>query len=242
MDETERQNTVMEFTCPFSEGAEFDYGLRRARALLHRGEVEEALRLLLRLEQKYVEALELFDLLGEAFLRSGHARSGVRYKTLHEILKGTFKIAEEELELGEEPAPAAGTSSSESGASADISAEADWPSGSVPEAFSLAGIGRSPQPHGKRDRMEEKSQLERRGLEDRYPLTSSMGLELMRQSRYEEAAVVFEKLLAQQPGDHGLRNLRDRAIKKDQARKAVGMLLGWLENLQRLRTGRPASP
>ena len=41
-------------------------------------------------------AAKLFDLLGDALLRRGNIEEGLRYKTLHEVLKGTFKIATDE--------------------------------------------------------------------------------------------------------------------------------------------------
>ena len=94
MSESEESTSRVQFACPYSAGADFDEAIRKARALLARDEVEPALESLVMLEKKYIDAVEVFNLLGDAFLRIGKTKTGIRYKTLHEILKGAFRIAE----------------------------------------------------------------------------------------------------------------------------------------------------
>ncbi|MDQ7783231.1 MAG: hypothetical protein RDU20_10145 [Desulfomonilaceae bacterium] len=77
-------------------GGSFESGLSRARYLIDKGDLNEAMEILLRLEARYVGAIDLFDLLGEVLLARGSVKEGIRYKTLHEILRGTFQVAIDE--------------------------------------------------------------------------------------------------------------------------------------------------
>ncbi len=79
-----------------SSGGLFDRSLSRARQYIKTGRLDEALELLLGLESRYVDAVSLFDLLGEVLLARGNFKEGIRYKTLHEVLRGTFQIAIDE--------------------------------------------------------------------------------------------------------------------------------------------------
>ena len=79
-----------------SSGGLFVNGLSRARHLIQNGDLNEALDLLLGLEARYVSAVDLFDLLGEVLLARGSVKEGIRYKTLYEVLRGTFQIAIDE--------------------------------------------------------------------------------------------------------------------------------------------------
>ena len=88
-----------DFACPYSADSEFDQALRQVQGLLQEGKLEPALDLLLELEKKYIQAVRLFDLLADVLLRSGQIKPGIRYKTLHEILRGTYKIAKEEMRV-----------------------------------------------------------------------------------------------------------------------------------------------
>ena len=85
-----------ESSTPRETGTEFERGLDNAKDLIEKGELDQALEELLSLEDRYVRGVVLFDLLGEALLARGNIKEGVRYKTLHEVLKGTFKIVTEE--------------------------------------------------------------------------------------------------------------------------------------------------
>ena len=93
MSSPDAKDLTKQFSCPYSAGMEFEQVLRKAQALLSEADLEGALELLTHLEKKYVNAARLFDLLGDVLLRRGSIEEGIRYKTLHEILKGTFKIA-----------------------------------------------------------------------------------------------------------------------------------------------------
>ena len=93
---TDTKDDASQFSCPYSAGAEFDHVLKKAETLLQNADLEEALDLLTVAEKRYVRAAKLFDLLGDALLRRGNIEEGLRYKTLHEVLKGTFKIATDE--------------------------------------------------------------------------------------------------------------------------------------------------
>ncbi len=74
----------------------FESGLSRARRLIDKGDLNEALKLLLGLEARYVNSVDLFDLLGEVLLARGSVKEGIRYKTLYEVLRGTFQIVIDE--------------------------------------------------------------------------------------------------------------------------------------------------
>ncbi len=77
--------------------------LTLADELIDNSNLDGALALLLTLEQDYVHGVRLFDLLGDIFLKRGETQVGVRYKVLHEVLRGTFKIAMEETVRNLEP-------------------------------------------------------------------------------------------------------------------------------------------
>jgi tetratricopeptide (TPR) repeat protein len=83
----------------------FDEQLKEARNLLESGNIDGALNLFKRLEQQYVRAAELFSFMGDALLKNGQTGEGIRYKTLHKILVGTFKIAQEECRRGKSESP-----------------------------------------------------------------------------------------------------------------------------------------
>ncbi|MFH1116228.1 MAG: hypothetical protein V1792_20140 [Pseudomonadota bacterium] len=74
----------------------FERILSRARQYIEADRSDEALELLLGLEARYVKSVQLFDLLGDVLLARGNFKEGIRYKTLHEVLRGTFQIAFDE--------------------------------------------------------------------------------------------------------------------------------------------------
>ncbi len=93
---TDTKDDPSQFSCPYSAGVELEHVLSKAEALIERADLEEALELLTVAEKRYVRAAKLFDLLGDVLLRCDRIEEGVRYKTLHEVLKGTFRIATDE--------------------------------------------------------------------------------------------------------------------------------------------------
>lgn len=90
-----------------SKGAQSTFGaathaleeaLAHAERLFRDGDFEGALALLSALEEDYVRGARLFNLLGDVFLQRGETQLGIRYKVLHEVLRGTFQIAMEETQ------------------------------------------------------------------------------------------------------------------------------------------------
>ena len=96
MSGTQSKDFSAEFSCPYSAGMDFEQAIAKARSLCASGDLEGAHELLSHLEKRFVRAARLFDLYGDVLLQRGFVKDGIRYKTLHEILKGTFKIAKEE--------------------------------------------------------------------------------------------------------------------------------------------------
>jgi tetratricopeptide (TPR) repeat protein len=235
MSESEENTSRVQFACPYSAGADFDEAIRKARALLARDEVEQALESLVMLERKYIDAVEVFNLLGDAFLRIGKTKNGIRYKTLHEILKGAFRIAEAQSES--EAAITRAPQQKNQEGSPELE---EW----LLDLFSVADTVSEETADDYIHRRLRKSGAATRPDEiipdtPVYPITSNTGLELMRKGCYDQAAEVFGRLLEQRPGDHGLRKLRERALKKDQASKAVGVLRDWLQGIEKIKTRPP---
>lgn len=77
----------------------FSVGLKHAEGLIKKKNYDEALELLSRLQAQYVDAVRIFDLMGDVLLKQGNTKEGIRFKTLHEVVKGTFRIVEEETSL-----------------------------------------------------------------------------------------------------------------------------------------------
>jgi tetratricopeptide (TPR) repeat protein len=82
-------------SCPYSASADFERAVKKAQDLLESSDFDAALELLSVLEDRYMRCARLFDLLGEVFLKKGDLEEGIRYKTVHEVLRGTFRIAAE---------------------------------------------------------------------------------------------------------------------------------------------------
>jgi len=81
----------------------FEQVLEEAKALMAGSDPDRALNLLSALERDYVRGVRLFALLGDIFLQRGETHLGIRYKVLHEVLSGTFRIAMEETRRDQEP-------------------------------------------------------------------------------------------------------------------------------------------
>jgi len=192
--------------------------LRRARSLLEENRVEEALEALKDLEQTYFSAAEVLDLMGQALLARGDVQAGVRYKTLHQILQGTFRMLSADMRdragltpilrtsgyAPSERAPAASPASSEEFPCSGPREAADWDS--------------------------------RQFL----PETAATANALMRQRHYDRALEIIDRLVAKNPGDESLRQARDEARKKKGDRDLLNVMLHWLKNLEQLRAPRSA--
>jgi tetratricopeptide (TPR) repeat protein len=72
------------------QDTDFEVLLGQAERLLDSSELEAALEQLLVLQEKYVAATRLFDIIGDAYMRRSDFEQGIRYKTLHEVLKSTL--------------------------------------------------------------------------------------------------------------------------------------------------------
>ncbi len=73
-----------------AQTTDFEALLGRAQRLLNSSDFEGALEQLLILQEKYVAATRLFDMIGDAYMRGLDFRQGVRYKTLYEVLTSTL--------------------------------------------------------------------------------------------------------------------------------------------------------
>jgi hypothetical protein len=76
-----------------SQETALEEGLREAKALLKNNDLDRALKLLTRLESRFISGIELFDCLGDVLLRLGNRQEGAHYKTLYRVLQGTFAVA-----------------------------------------------------------------------------------------------------------------------------------------------------
>jgi hypothetical protein len=83
----------------------FEEVLERAENLFRSSDDEGALRLLLDLQERYVAATRLFDLLGEILIRRGALGEGIRYRTLFQILSSTLQIQGHDAQIATGPAP-----------------------------------------------------------------------------------------------------------------------------------------
>ncbi|HMK35989.1 MAG TPA: hypothetical protein VK463_13030 [Desulfomonilaceae bacterium] len=95
MSDTDTKVRPEQNTFPHPAASGFERALSKAQDLIAASDLDGALDVLSVLEDRYIGYTKLFDLLGDVFLRKGNVEEGVRYKTLHEVLKGTFKIASE---------------------------------------------------------------------------------------------------------------------------------------------------
>ncbi len=69
--------------------------IQKSAELIQSDQVDQALELLRSIERDYIQGAQLFDLLGDALLRQGQIEVGIRYKTMFEVLRGTFRILQE---------------------------------------------------------------------------------------------------------------------------------------------------
>jgi hypothetical protein len=95
MSDTDTKGTHSPFGAPAHAVEE---ALAHAERLFRNSDFDGALALLSALEKDYVHGARLFDLLGDVFLQRGETQLGIRYKVLHEVLRGTFQIAMEETQ------------------------------------------------------------------------------------------------------------------------------------------------
>ncbi|MGB6066581.1 MAG: hypothetical protein WBG50_17390 [Desulfomonilaceae bacterium] len=216
---TDTKNDASEFSYPYLAGAELEHVLSKAEALLKRADLQEALELLTVAEKRYVRAAKLFDLIGDVLLRCDRIEEGVRYKTLHEVLKGTFKIATDEAVRSASRA----------------SRVADWDRTGMPES----PIQESPCPSGGKEGAFLSEASERAvEVEDFMPFTSAMGHEFMRQGHYDRALEIFTVLAARHPEDLSLHAAKEVARKKSRQAAVLEVLQRWLGKIERMKSRR----
>ncbi|MBI5248317.1 MAG: hypothetical protein HY912_02380 [Desulfomonile tiedjei] len=184
-----------------------EQALARVEDLVANSDFDGALALLSALEQDYVRGARLFDLLGDIFVQRGETQLGVRYKVLHEVLRGTFRIAMEETQHHRELVPPE--------------------AGEIKPRSSVSEVARtSPD--------SEQASV----CADFMPVTAAMGHELMRQGHYDQALQIFTTLLIRNPQDLSLMKAQERARKRVNEKRIVGVLRGWLGNLDRIKSDR----
>jgi tetratricopeptide (TPR) repeat protein len=225
MSSPDTKNLSRGFACPYSAGIEFEQVLGKAQALFGEADLEGALDLLTRLEKKYVDASKLFDLLGDVLLRRGNIEEGIRYKTLYEILKGTFKIAAAESDTAAKPVGQRLSAGPSTGRDREASAGFSQPCGLHEEAAGKWG-SREDVPASK---------------EDFIPVTLAMGQEFMRQGHFDKAFEIFTLLLQKSPEDESLIQARELARKKHREKRLLSVLQKWLANIEQMKAGRPAA-
>ncbi|MEW6140666.1 MAG: hypothetical protein AB1733_20785 [Thermodesulfobacteriota bacterium] len=185
---------------------DFETGLKRARLLHETGEHESAIRLLEELEHKYVYAVEVFDILGDALLAKGDVAAGIRYKTVHQVLKGTFRIigdrSPRQKSIPVVDLEAAQTTEEEAGRE-------------VIHAVTPAEVGEVD--------------------ESVVPITRSMAQQLMSQGHYDRAAGILDRLVLQNPDDDSLRKTRDVARRKQREKRLLEVFQRWLGNIEQMK-------
>jgi uncharacterized protein HemY len=121
------------------QSTDFDVLLGRAERLLESSELEAALQELLVLQEKYVAATRVFDLIGEAYMRGLDFKQGIRYKTLHEVLSSTLSAQGLGRPLGGERTTR--VRASEGSAAEEDSDSSSAPAGSPPTTHLTAAMG-----------------------------------------------------------------------------------------------------
>jgi tetratricopeptide (TPR) repeat protein len=211
------------FTCPYSAGADFEAALSQARSHFVNGDIDLALDLLVNLERKYVRASKLFDLLGDVLLKRGDVKEGIRYKTLHEILKGTFKIARQEAKALSAVTPML------------FDPKRMQPTAGGGETTTTKRSDPAASFRDIQSRFEE-ADVDFPDSDELFPVTAAMGHEFMRQGHYDRALDIFELLLERDPDDESLKQARDHAGEKHRKVRLLKILQGWLQNIETMKT------
>lgn len=178
--------------------------VEKAEFLLEEECFEEAIAVLRNVEARYIEYVRIFDLLGEALKYTGNNFEAIRYRTLHEVLKGTFGILQETRTPQEEIA-------------------GDLPS-----------LGNESRPTWKRteDRLAwQKSARGHKTHVDEVHRTLSMGQEFVRQEHYDKALDIFDELAAKDPKNQAVVQAIESAVKKRNEKHVLKVLQKWLNNL-----------
>jgi tetratricopeptide (TPR) repeat protein len=248
------------YFCPFSAGMEFAVALQEARAMIASGDEKGALRLLQRLERRYMDASEMFLMMGEVLERIGESGEGAGYKTFYEVLRGAFRSKSGEARedkwdphglpesritgpinsLSQVEERAMGL---EEAAKQRRTPERDWRSDERDWR-----LERRPEPEPEHARPREKTEgsgqrdthFSRDELkESLYPVTAAMGMEFLRQGHFGRAVEIFDMLVERNPDDRVLRDARERARRKMKEKKVLDTLQGWLGNAKLMKAQDP---
>jgi len=191
----------------------FRRGLRKARSLIRDdNDPDAALDLLRRLEVDYVLGAEIFGLMAEVQRRKGNIPAGVRYQTLCDVLKGNFKIVEEDL--------------TEAGIVFRAGIR-DKDETLLGEAFQRI-LEPPPLPLVDAGQVSEGDEF--------VPVTAAMGQEFMRQGHHERALAIYDRLLQANPDDESLKQAREAAGKKVREKRVLEIFQGWLKNINRMKS------
>jgi pentatricopeptide repeat protein len=210
MNENEPKVITEEHATP-SLWADFERAVDQARDLCRQKDYDTALELLRTLEERYTGSVTLFDLIGDILLARGDVEEGIRYKTLYEVLRGTFRILD-----------------TESRRSAPIAAQSVPIPRDTPQPREAVGI-----PTMKPCVPEVEREA---GDAVALPVTISMGNECMRQGHFDRAYDIFSKLIESGCVDNTVREAREKARKKKNEKDVLGVLNNWLENLNKLKS------
>jgi hypothetical protein len=217
---TDTKDQTSRFSCPYSAGAELDHVLKKAESLLQNADLEEALELLTVAEKKYVRAAKLFDLLGDVLLRCGNIEEGVRYKTLHEVLRGTFKIATDEAVC--------------SSGRANRLTDPDYSAGLTPGSDDPKICASDEEALAACEMLEKRAKAA-----DFIPVTAAMGHELMRQGHFDRATEIFALLATKHPEDQSLQEAKEQARRKGRQTVVLDILQRWLGNIEQMKSSHP---
>jgi tetratricopeptide (TPR) repeat protein len=215
MNDIKIKESAEEMLSSFSAGTDFEEALALGEQYLREKDPDRALAALIELEIRYVDAVKLFDLIGDALIMRGDSEAGVRYKTFHEVMKASFKTTLGQSARSEETAV-------EKTPVQEVSVAPAPPSRERPaeqRAPSPAAISRRSEPDD--------------GL---FPRTAAMGHEFMRQGHFDRAQEIFETLADKNPEDKSLREARDMAGKKSRERRLLGVFQRWLKNIETMKT------
>ncbi len=192
-----------------------EQGLKEAKALLRNNDLELALGLLTRLENKFVSGIELFNILGDVLLRRGHTEEGAHYKALYKVLKGIFSVM---MRDARGPLPAGGAAAPET---------------TLPCESGVLEEG--PLPFG------WKPGADLEGEADEFlPVTAAMANIFMRQGHFARALEIYDRLLIKDPDDFSVKEAREQALKKNQKKELLEVLQRWLVNIEQMKSGRSA--
>jgi len=209
MNEIEPRSGVLIAESDRSALSEFESGLRQARELLRKDDLNRAFSLLSELEACYLRGAEVFLLIGEVFRRRKQFYQAERYNTLYDILKANFGIIDK------------------------AGSRAEMREGVELHPTTESPISFFEEPLESQASLREQESDE---LEAFVPVTTAMAEELMRQCHYKRALQIYDRLLARAPEDASLQEAKRVAKKKAHEERVLEVFEVWLKNIQRMKS------